>query len=530
MADFAEILVLAALPRDHGHVYIGLRLDRPGQLVRIVGPPGDFSVSPDEALLDAGRLPQPLDVVRVGLRQRVPEELQPENRLVDRSLRWLLLREPSTSDLQRLFECALQGSAALQAIDRSAACSEPRQSIWLLEPSALKFCVHETADADWLECSVRADFGVSRRMISIADERCQERLGTAGCGTHDPDEVGYPRDSRTLLVVVIGDYEDEGEELEPFVVAVLQDLESLGPAMPDTRKVIRPGECHRGLESENAAPAPARPRSNAVKWSDECTRELCRLWEGGATVAQLATRFGRRHLAILARLWRLGYDPTQERFADSQPPDQSPDEEASFSSWRLEIDLSALPDASECLCATPVVARARRSHPRAYAPWTAKEDAELLRLAGEGAEHEEISRVLKRQVSAVTGRLRHLKEAPEPRSIEDDHRSDASLTDDGRIGVTAAERLSARLGRGVRDEQLLRFSRRLEPHQRDVLAMRFGGIDRHEPAPIRAVAEALALSEERVGEIEGRVLDALRGYLDGWGWALGELAGEDRTH
>lgn len=534
MAEFAEILLLAALPGDDGHVYIGLRLDGSHRFMRIVGPSDDFSVLPEHARLDVGRLPQPLDVVRVGLKQRKPLPLQPENWLVDRSLRWHLMRQISARDFKELSACTLHGSAALYALDRASTLPEPGESIWLMGPSDAGFCVQECADAECLECSVRVDFGVSRRMISIVDEACLDRLVEAGCGTHRPDEVGYAGGSRLLLVVTVGDYVDDDGSMEPFVVAVLEQRESGKRASLAVQQVASPSTDQRAHQPESPPVVSVRQKSPPMEWSDEQTVELRRLWEDGETVERLAARFRCRHLAILTRLWKLGYDPREDRSGeqpqngDRRPDDVAPHEEGNPSSRCpvLQIDLSGLPDASEGVLFTPAVAEARETHPRAYDPWTAAEDAELLRLADGGAEHIAISRALQRQPSAVIARLRHL-EGTLRSSRSEQGRSPDTLSKRHQIDATAAaDRLSARLGRGVGEAPLARFARRLDPHQRDVLDLRYG-MDHHEPMSVSAVAQALALTEERVGEIEERLLDALRGYLDGWEWAVCESGVQD---
>lgn len=51
------------------------------------------------------------------------------------------------------------------------------------------------------------------------------------------------------------------------------------------------------------------------------------------------------------------------------------------------------------------IARLRRTHPRAYAPWTEEEDASLLRRFDEGARSSDLSKELGRPLNAIRVRL-----------------------------------------------------------------------------------------------------------------------------
>ena len=51
---------------------------------------------------------------------------------------------------------------------------------------------------------------------------------------------------------------------------------------------------------------------------------------------------------------------------------------------------------------------AKQKHPRAYLPWTEREDAELVTLHGAGKSKEEIAAHFQRQSSAIQSRLQKL--------------------------------------------------------------------------------------------------------------------------
>ncbi len=55
----------------------------------------------------------------------------------------------------------------------------------------------------------------------------------------------------------------------------------------------------------------------------------------------------------------------------------------------------------------------RRSHPRAYEPWTVEEESKLLRFHGEGLSLAEIAAKLQRQRSAIASRLARLEAVSE---------------------------------------------------------------------------------------------------------------------
>lgn len=96
-------------------------------------------------------------------------------------------------------------------------------------------------------------------------------------------------------------------------------------------------------------------------------------------------------------------------------------------------------------------------------------------------------------------------------------RGDLSLdTDAGQEAVLAAHRASAPANPA--EENALRHStlralkaaiRALSPRERLVLIRRYG-LDGGEPSTLRALAETLKLSSERIRQIEGRALEKLR--------------------
>jgi len=97
-------------------------------------------------------------------------------------------------------------------------------------------------------------------------------------------------------------------------------------------------------------------------------------------------------------------------------------------------------------------------------------------------------------------------------------RGDISLDSDaGQEAVHAAHRalepVPAAEENAVRHSTLRALKaavRELSPRERLVLVRRFG-LDGREPAPLRAIAETLKLSSERVRQIEARALQKLRG-------------------
>lgn len=55
-----------------------------------------------------------------------------------------------------------------------------------------------------------------------------------------------------------------------------------------------------------------------------------------------------------------------------------------------------------------MIARAREIHPRAYEPWSEKEESDLRGMLAQGAKPSEIAEALQRQTSAIHSRMNRL--------------------------------------------------------------------------------------------------------------------------
>ena len=138
LADYALALAICALPREDGGIYLFLRLDHSGDLIRVVGPGADLGVSDRYAQLDEGGLPEALDILRIGLKERLPLETQPENWVVDRSLRWVRCDAKGGAVAKELAAAAEESAAALARLvdpgEGSIMPGEVDRSICVLTP------------------------------------------------------------------------------------------------------------------------------------------------------------------------------------------------------------------------------------------------------------------------------------------------------------------------------------------------------------------------------------------------------------
>lgn len=569
MADYALALALCALPREDGGIYLFLRLDHSGDLIRVVGPGADLGVSDRCAQLDGGKLPEPLDVLRIGLKERLPPETQPENWVVDRSLRWVRCDIESGAVAAGLVTAAEESAVALaRLIDPEDGGIMPRavdRSIWILMPDECQFWAAESTDGEWLACRVILTLKGQQVTFPIADDDCLERMTRAGPGVHGAAQLGYEAKSPLLLVLTFDDFEDPDGRLEVFVVGVVH-VAALGETLPvDAIPPVLGQAGHvseqlaRQVAHQEAAPAKGRSTSGSDEsWTATQIAELETRWNAGASIGDLCRTFRRRRLAVMAKLTALGYDPLQsapeiphlldrftadDRNVDVNDGDAGHARRPPTTDSALLIDLAALPGEAPRTQSNPIIRAVLRTSRRAYAPWTAVEDWELLRLTRGGSSVDEIAALLQRQPGAVRSRLkkcetpvveaktRAIRETPPegtPGPLSQDSVDAQSVSASPKTSYhVAAEHLSTRLGCRVTSIRLARFVLYREPHERHVLEHRYGGAG-FEPLPVSAVSEKLMLSEDRVIETESLALDALRAFVDGWESALQGQSGFSR--
>ena len=205
-----EMICLANSRKEGGRCIAGIRTDGKGW-IRPVSPIIGGTLYGYHYSLQNGSEVQVLDLIEVPLIKPLSQPHQPENWLIETSVKWKLIQRPASKRSLEILDNYINTGPFLfgDDCDRIAASTYQYQkspeSLTLISPSDFKFEVKLNQYRGNLQKRLIFSLGGAEYNLVLTDPRFENFLEKQGLGVFTPIQLGFSSNQKVYLTISLGE-------------------------------------------------------------------------------------------------------------------------------------------------------------------------------------------------------------------------------------------------------------------------------------------------------------------------------------